>query len=155
MIDYRSFERPRSAAGTIYMQYSSLCGPARWILMLGWQSSQRNYSQCSLVAHRIYRNFFAKVRLLKCCCLETSLASGKHKCYSIYIFDFVNTMESDSFVNSSGQSTSTLQLRDEPSLQRLIAGFESTRVLVELCAHLAKGTRSEGGMACTEHRPLP
>ncbi|MFN7898835.1 MAG: hypothetical protein ACK5N0_04090 [Synechococcaceae cyanobacterium] len=47
-------------------------------------------------------------------------------------------MEPESFVTSSAESSSTLQLRDEPSLQRLIAGFESTRVLVELCAHLAK-----------------
>jgi hypothetical protein len=47
-------------------------------------------------------------------------------------------MESESFVNSSSQSTSTLQLSDEPSLQRLLAGFESTRVLVELFACLSK-----------------
>lgn len=47
-------------------------------------------------------------------------------------------MESESLVASSAESSSILQLRDEPSLQRLIAGFESKRVLVELCAHLAK-----------------
>jgi hypothetical protein len=54
------------------------------------------------------------------------------------MYGSADAMESESFVNSSSQSTSTLQLKDEPSLQRLIAGFESTRVLVEFCAQLAK-----------------
>jgi len=47
-------------------------------------------------------------------------------------------MEPENIVTSSCQSSSTLQLRDEPSLLRLMAGFETTRVLVDLCAHIAK-----------------